>query len=107
MSRARWWRPLAPPLLALAVLMTGSAASAMAAYPASIDVNTTAFNPPCDGDANAIVPKMHGRGQGRLRPPRPRRGATYTGAQLHACRDAEAGPRTTGATTSTATATTT
>lgn len=58
MSRARWWRPLAPPLLAVAVLMTGSVASAMAAYPASIDVNTTAFNPPCDGDANAIVPKM-------------------------------------------------
>lgn len=62
MSRARWWRPLAPPLLAVAVavavLMTGSAASAMAAYPASIDVNTTAFNPPCDGDANPIVPKM-------------------------------------------------
>lgn len=31
---------------------------ALAAYNASIDVNTTAFNPPCDGDANAIVPKM-------------------------------------------------
>ncbi len=58
MSRARWWRPLVPPLLAIAVLMTGHAASAMAAYPASVDVNTTAFNPPCDGDANAIVPKM-------------------------------------------------
>ncbi|HLO35048.1 MAG TPA: hypothetical protein VK194_03160 [Candidatus Deferrimicrobium sp.] len=60
MSRARWWRPLAPPLLAVAVLMTGSAASAMATspYPASIDVNTTGFNPPCDGDANFIVPKM-------------------------------------------------
>src|SRR5689334_22676703 len=38
--------------------MTGSAASAFAAYPASIDVNTTAFNPPCDGDVNTIVPKM-------------------------------------------------
>jgi hypothetical protein len=38
--------------------MTGSAATAMAAYPASVDVNTTAFNPPCDGDANGIVPKM-------------------------------------------------
>ena len=59
MSRARWWRPLAPPLLAVAVLMTGSATRAMAAsYPASIDVNTTAFNPPCDGDANLITPKM-------------------------------------------------
>lgn len=60
MSRARWWRPLAPPLLAVAVLMTGSAAAAMAASPynASIDVNRSAFNPPCDGDANAIVPKM-------------------------------------------------
>jgi hypothetical protein len=57
-SRARWWRPLAPLLLAVAVLMTGSAATAMAAYPASVDVNTTAFNPPCDGDANSIVPKM-------------------------------------------------
>ena len=58
MSRARWWRPLAPPLLAVAILVTGSATSAMAAYPASVDVNTSAFNPPCDGDANAIVPKM-------------------------------------------------
>ncbi|HLQ47765.1 MAG TPA: hypothetical protein VK233_02245 [Candidatus Dormibacteraeota bacterium] len=58
MSHARWWRPLAPPLLAIAVLMTGSAATALAAYPASIDVNTTAFNPPCDDDANAVGPKM-------------------------------------------------
>ena len=58
MSRARWWRPLAPPLLAVAILVTGSATSAMAAYPASVDVNTSAFNPPCDGDANFIVPKM-------------------------------------------------
>jgi hypothetical protein len=57
-SRACWWRPLAPPLLAAAVLMTGSAASALAAYPASIDVNTSAFNPPCDDDASFIVPKM-------------------------------------------------
>jgi hypothetical protein len=57
-SRVRWWRPLAPPLLAVAVLMTGSAAAAMAAYPASVDVNTTAFNPPCDGSPNGIVPKM-------------------------------------------------
>jgi hypothetical protein len=52
------WRPLAPPLLAVALLMTGSASAALAAYPASIDVNTSAFNPPCDGDANGIVPKM-------------------------------------------------
>ena len=58
MSRSRWWRPLAPPLLAVAVLVTGSAATAMAAYPASVDVNTSAFNPPCDGDVNTIVPKM-------------------------------------------------
>lgn len=58
MSRARWWRPLAPPLLAVAVLMTGTAATTLAAYPASVDVNQTAFNPPCDGDANNIVPKM-------------------------------------------------
>jgi hypothetical protein len=57
-SHARWWRPLAPPLLAIAVLMTGSAATVMAAYPASIDVNTTAFNPPCDDDANTVVGKM-------------------------------------------------
>src|SRR6185369_16131424 len=58
--RARWWRPLAPPLLAVAVLMTVTAASTMAAspYQASVDVNTTGFNPPCDGDANFIVPKM-------------------------------------------------
>ncbi|HEV7808990.1 MAG TPA: hypothetical protein VGO64_00210 [Candidatus Limnocylindrales bacterium] len=58
MVHARWWRPLAPPLLAVVLLMAGSAASAFAAYPASVDVNTTAFNPPCDGDANPIVPKM-------------------------------------------------
>ena len=60
MFRARWWRPLAPPLLAVAVLMTVTAASTMAAspYQASVDVNTTGFNPPCDGDANFIVPKM-------------------------------------------------
>jgi hypothetical protein len=38
--------------------MTGSVAAALAAYPASVDVNTTAFNPPCDGDINNIVPKM-------------------------------------------------
>jgi len=38
--------------------MTGSAVAVEAAYPASVDVNTSAFNPPCDGDANYIVPKM-------------------------------------------------
>ena len=60
MFRARWWRPLAPPVFTIAVLMTTSASPAMAAspYPASIDVNTSAFNPPCDGDPNPIVPKM-------------------------------------------------
>ena len=58
MARARWWRPFAPPLLAVVVLMTASVASALAAYPASVDVNTTGFNPPCDGDVNNIVPKM-------------------------------------------------
>jgi hypothetical protein len=57
-SRARWWRHLVPPLLSAAVLMTGSAVAVEAAYPASVDVNTSAFNPPCDGDANYIVPKM-------------------------------------------------
>jgi hypothetical protein len=57
-ARARWWRPLAPPLLALALLAGGSPVVAMAAYQASIDVNTTAFNPPCDDDVNTIVPKM-------------------------------------------------
>jgi hypothetical protein len=57
-SRARWWRPLAPPLLAVSMLMTGSAGSAMASYPASVDANTSAFNPPCDNDANLIVPQM-------------------------------------------------
>lgn len=58
MFRARWWRPLAPPLVAAMLLVTVPAASATAAYPASVDVNTTAFNPPCDGDWNGIVPKM-------------------------------------------------
>jgi hypothetical protein len=57
-SRARWWRRLVPPLLSAVVLMAGSPGAAQAAYPASVDVNTTAFNPPCDGDANFIVPKM-------------------------------------------------
>jgi hypothetical protein len=57
-SRAHWWRLLGPPVLAATVLMTGSVAAVFAAYPASVDVNTTAFNPPCDGDVNNIVPKM-------------------------------------------------
>ena len=58
MSRRRWGRQLIPPLLSAAVLMLGSAAGIRAAYPASVDVNRTAFNPPCDGDANPIVPKL-------------------------------------------------
>ena len=58
MSGVRSWRRLIPPLLSAVVLMAGSAAAAQAAYPASVDVNRTGFNPPCDGDANFIVPKM-------------------------------------------------
>jgi hypothetical protein len=58
-SRIRWLRELIPPLLAATLLTAGSAAGIRAAtYQASIDVNTTGFNPPCDGDANYIVPKM-------------------------------------------------
>ena len=58
-SRIRWLRQLIPPLLAATLLTAGSAAGIRAAtYQASIDVNTTGFNPPCDGDANYIVPKM-------------------------------------------------
>jgi len=57
-SRAHWWRLIGPPLLAAAVLVAGTPAVALGAYQASIDVNTTAFNPPCDGDVNNIVPKM-------------------------------------------------
>jgi len=57
-SRGRSWRRLLPPLLSAVVLMAGSGAVVQAAYPASIDVNRTGFNPPCDGDANYIVPKM-------------------------------------------------
>ena len=57
-SHVRWWRRLAPPILSAAVLMSGLATGAQAAYPASIDVNRTAFNPPCDGTPNSIVPKM-------------------------------------------------
>ena len=58
-SRIRWLRQLIPPLLAATLLSAGSAAGIRAAtYPASIDVNTSAFNPPCDGSPNATVPKM-------------------------------------------------
>jgi hypothetical protein len=57
-SRVRWWRRLVAPILSAALLMSSVATAVQAAYPASIDVNKTAFNPPCDGDANAIVPKM-------------------------------------------------
>jgi len=56
--RAHGWRLLIPPLLAVSVLLSSSAAVALGAYPASIDVNNTAFNPPCDGDANSLPPKM-------------------------------------------------
>jgi hypothetical protein len=58
-ARGRWWHPLGPPLLAVALLL-GSAATAAAAspYQASIDVNQSGFNPPCDGDVNGIIPKM-------------------------------------------------
>jgi len=58
-SRIRWLRQLIPPLLAATLLTAGSAGGMRAvSYQASVDVNTTAFNPPCDGDANFIVPKM-------------------------------------------------
>jgi hypothetical protein len=57
-AHVRWWRRLVPPVLSAALLMSGMAAGVQAAYPASIDVNKTAFNPPCDGDVNPIVPKM-------------------------------------------------
>jgi hypothetical protein len=49
---------VAPPVLAIAVLLGGVPAAALGAYQASIDVNTTAFNPPCDDDPSSIVPKM-------------------------------------------------
>lgn len=58
MARVRWWRRLVPPLVSAALLLSTMATGVQAGYPASIDVNTSAFNPPCDGDANAIVPKM-------------------------------------------------
>jgi hypothetical protein len=57
-SRARSWRRVIPPLLSAVLLMALAGTAVHAAYPASVDVNKTAFNPPCDGDANAIIPKM-------------------------------------------------
>jgi hypothetical protein len=57
-SRVRWWRRLGPPLLAAVLVMGGFTTAVQAAYPASVDVNRSGFNPPCDGDANYIVPKM-------------------------------------------------
>jgi hypothetical protein len=57
-SHVRWWRRFIPSLLAAVVVMGGSVAAVEAAYPASIDVNRSGFNPPCDGDLNFIVPKM-------------------------------------------------
>jgi hypothetical protein len=57
-SRVRSWRRLIPPILSAALLMSATAITVQAAYPASVDVNRTAFNPPCDGDLNPIVPKM-------------------------------------------------
>ena len=58
MSSTRWWRRLVPLLLSAALLLPAAAAPVSAAYPASIDVNITAFNPPCDGDANPFVGQM-------------------------------------------------
>ena len=58
MSGVRSWRRLLPPLLSALVLMAGPVAAVEAAYPASVDVNRSGFNPPCDNDANFIVPKM-------------------------------------------------
>jgi hypothetical protein len=58
-SRAPTWRRFIPPILSIALLMSITAIGVEAAsYPASVDVNKTAFNPPCDDDLNAIVPKM-------------------------------------------------
>ena len=59
MSRAPSWRRLIPPILSAALLMSISGIGAQAAtYPASVDINKSAFNPPCDGDLNGVVPKM-------------------------------------------------
>lgn len=59
MGASRWQRFLGPPL-ALAILSLAVSAEPVAAQgeQATIDVNQTAFNPPCDDDANPIVPKM-------------------------------------------------
>jgi hypothetical protein len=56
--RAHGWRLLIPPLLGASLVLGGSASTALAAYPASIDVNNTAFSPPCDPDVNLLPPKM-------------------------------------------------
>lgn len=59
MSSNRWWRRLVPPLLSAALLLPMSSIGVTAAsYQASIDMNTTAFNPPCDPDANPFTGKM-------------------------------------------------
>ena len=59
MSSTRWWRRLVPLLLSAALLLPATVAPAAAAtYPASIDVNVTGFNPPCDDDLNPFVGKM-------------------------------------------------
>ena len=58
MSRPGPWRVVAPPLVAFALLLGAVPAAALGAYQASIDVNSSAFNPPCDDDANWRVPKM-------------------------------------------------
>jgi hypothetical protein len=57
-ARPGRWRLVAPPVVAFALLVGGVPAVALGAYQASIDTNTTAFNPPCDDDGNATVPKM-------------------------------------------------
>jgi hypothetical protein len=58
-SRVPSWRRLIPPILSAALLMSATGVGVQAAtYQASVDVNKTAFNPPCDDDLNAIVPKM-------------------------------------------------
>jgi hypothetical protein len=59
MGASRWQRFLGPPLaLAILGLAVGAGPVAAAGEQATIDVNQTAFNPPCDDDANFIAPKM-------------------------------------------------
>ncbi len=59
MGASRWQRFLGPPLV-LAVLSLAVVPGPVAATgeQATIEVNKTAFNPPCDEDKNNIVPKM-------------------------------------------------